>query len=168
MTDAPPDVPAAPARHLPRPRLRRRSSTTFCGLGVTAVELMPVHHFASDRQLLGQGPRQLLGLQLDRILRPPRGLRQRGRSAGERVQVDGAHPPPRRHRSHPRRRLQPHRRGQPARAHALAAGHRQLGLLPPHRPRTRATTSTTPAPATASIPCTRARWVWSRTAFGTG
>ncbi len=39
-------------------------------LGVTSVELLPIHAFVNDSYLLRQGPDQLLGLQLDRILRP--------------------------------------------------------------------------------------------------
>ena len=39
-------------------------------LGVTAVELMPVHQFVSDAILAERGPGQLLGLQHDRLLRP--------------------------------------------------------------------------------------------------
>ena len=54
------------------------------------------------------------------------------------------------HRGDPRRRLQPHRRGQPAGADALVPRHRQRLLLPPRRPRTRATTWTSPAAATRS------------------
>ena len=38
-------------------------------LGVTAVELMPVHHHAHDRHLVEAGPDQLLGLQQLRLLR---------------------------------------------------------------------------------------------------
>ena len=38
-------------------------------LGVTAVELLPVHAFVHDKILSRQRPDQLLGLQLDRLLR---------------------------------------------------------------------------------------------------
>ena len=38
-------------------------------LGVTAVELMPVHQFVHDEHLSSRGLTQLLGLQLDRLLR---------------------------------------------------------------------------------------------------
>ena len=41
-------------------------------LGVTAVELLPVHHIADEQHLADEGPRQLLGLQLDRLPRAPR------------------------------------------------------------------------------------------------
>ena len=39
-------------------------------LGVTAVELLPVHHHVDDRHLVEQGLAQLLGLQHARLLRP--------------------------------------------------------------------------------------------------
>ena len=66
---------------------------------------------------------QLLGLQLDRLLRPARRLLRlrRPRPAGHRVQADGEGVPRRRHRGDPRRRLQPHRRGRAARADAVAS-----------------------------------------------
>ena len=38
-------------------------------LGVTTVELMPVHAFVDDRRLVRAGTAQLLGLQHDRLLR---------------------------------------------------------------------------------------------------
>ena len=43
-------------------------------LGVTAVELMPVHHHAYDRHLVERQPEQLLGLQHQRLLRAGRPL----------------------------------------------------------------------------------------------
>ncbi|MGX1117853.1 glycogen debranching enzyme GlgX [Streptomyces ambofaciens] len=45
-------------------------------LGVTAVELLPVHQFAHESHLLDRGPEELLGLQLGRLLRPARRLRR--------------------------------------------------------------------------------------------
>ena len=62
------------------------------------------------------GADQLLGLQLDRLLRPAQHLQlaRRPRAAGHGVQGDGQGAPPRRARGRPRRGLQPHRRGQPA------------------------------------------------------
>ena len=86
-------------------------------LGVTAVELMPVHQFVQDAHLR-EGPAQLLGLQLHRLLRPARRVlrRRRPRRPGGRVQGHGEGAARGRHRGHPRRGLQPHRRGQPPRA----------------------------------------------------
>ena len=40
-------------------------------LGVTAVELLPVHEHVDEPFLVGRGPDELLGLQHDRLLRPP-------------------------------------------------------------------------------------------------
>ena len=83
-------------------------------LGVTAVELMPVHQFVQDHYLLDSGPDQLLGIQLDRLLRPAQRVLRLGRRAGRlRVQVPGQDHAPGRDRGHTRRRLQPHRRGEP-------------------------------------------------------
>ena len=90
-------------------------------LGVTAVELLPVHHHVDDGFLRSKGLDELLGLQHAGLLRPARRLlgggpgREAGR-AGGRVQGDGQGAPRGRHRGHPRRRLQPHRGGQPPRA----------------------------------------------------
>ena len=44
-------------------------------LGVTAVELMPVHQFVNDPSLVEQGPVELLGLQHHRVLRAAQRLR---------------------------------------------------------------------------------------------
>ncbi len=96
------------------------------------------------------GPPQLLGLQLDRLLRPPQRLRLGGRRrrAGAGVQDHGQAPARGGHRGHPRRRLQPHRRGQPPRTDALVQGPRQPARTTASWPTTRATTWTTRAPAT--------------------
>ena len=53
-------------------------------LGVTAVELLPVHQFVHDSPPGRQGPAQLLGLQLHRLLRPPQRLRGAGASGASR------------------------------------------------------------------------------------
>ena len=76
------------------PRLPEHLRGTYAGLahpasieylqklGVTAVELLPVHQFVHDSTLLERGPAQLLGLQLDRLLRAAqRVLRRRARAA---------------------------------------------------------------------------------------
>ena len=136
----------------PTPRWRiRPPSSTSRRLGITAVELLPVHQFVHDGHLVERGSPQLLGLQLDRLLCAARRVcgRRRHRRAGRRVQADGAGAPCRRHRSHPRRRLQPHRRRQSPRSDAVAERTRQRGLLPDRGRRTAVSTWTTPAPATA-------------------
>ncbi len=43
-------------------------------LGVTAVELLPVHEYVPEAFLIDRGPDQLLGLQHDRLLRAAPGL----------------------------------------------------------------------------------------------
>jgi hypothetical protein len=81
-------------------------------LGVTAVELMPVHYPSYDRHLVERGLFELLGLQharllcaLDPVFVVPG---QRG-GVDSGVQTDGEGAAQRRPRSDPRRRLQPHR-----------------------------------------------------------
>ena len=63
-------------------------------LGVTAVELQPVHQFVDEHALVNSRPAQLLGLQLHRLPRPPQRLQQqrRSRGPGPRVQADGEAP----------------------------------------------------------------------------
>ena len=101
-------------------------------LGVTAVELMPVHHHADDRHLVERGLSNYWGYNTLSFLAPD--LRYSAsagaRRVGARVQAHGARAARRRHRGDPRRGLQPHRRGQPARPDAVAARHRQRHLLP--------------------------------------
>ena len=58
----------------------------FKKLGVTAVELMPVHQFVHDHVLLDRGLSQLLGLQHHRVLRPAQRLRLASAPAGQQVQ----------------------------------------------------------------------------------
>ena len=57
-----------PPRHLRRPRYRAGDRPP-AELGVTAVELLPVHYHLDDRHLVEQGPDELLGLQHARLLR---------------------------------------------------------------------------------------------------
>ena len=103
-------------------------------LGVTAVELLPVHHFIHDGSLLERGLRNYWGYNSIGFF-APHGEYSSSGSTGEQVvefkrmvralhaagiEVD------------PRCRLQPHCGGQPQRSHALHARARQPGLLPPH------------------------------------
>ena len=70
------------ARHVCRagpPRVRRPPRL---GLGVTAVELLPVHAFTHEPHLVAPGPDEPLGLQHPRVLRAPRRLRRGHRPAG--------------------------------------------------------------------------------------
>ena len=71
---------------------------------------------------------QLLGLQLDRVLRAAQRVFAAAGSAAQQVRefkADGQGAARRRHRGHPRCRLQPHGRGQSPRADAVVQGPRQ-------------------------------------------
>ena len=130
-------------------------------LGVTAVELLPVHQFVHDAQLVAARASQLLGLPVDRVLRAAQRvlLGRRRRRPGRRVPPDGPRAARRRPRGDPRRRLQPHRRGQRVGADAVLPRDRQRRLLPARRTTARAT-STTPAAATRSTCISRSRCGW--------
>ncbi len=122
-------------------------------LGVTAVELLPVHQSVPEGFLVAARPDQLLGLQHHRVLRAARRLLRRGpgrsaRRTGRRVPGDGRHPARRRSRGHPRRGLQPHRRRKSPRPDAVPSRTAQPGVLPAGPRRPAAATSTRPVPAT--------------------
>ena len=53
-------------------------------LGVTTVELLPVHQFVSEPDLGAVGADELLGLQLDRLLRPAQRLQLEPATAASR------------------------------------------------------------------------------------
>ena len=96
-------------------------------LGVTAIELMPVHQFIHDNRLVDLGLRNYWGYNTIGFFAPYHGYAAMGR-LGQQVQefrgmVQVAARG--RHRGHPRRGLQPHRRGQPPRPDARLQGHRQ-------------------------------------------
>ena len=104
-------------------------------LGVTTVELLPVHQNVPESFLVARGPDELLGLQHDRVLRAAQRLlgRRPGRPprrAGGRVPGDGRRAAPGRPGSDPRRGVQPHRRSRAGRPRAVLPRHRQPGLLP--------------------------------------
>jgi glycogen operon protein len=63
-----PDIPQAPWGHLRRPA-RPAALDYLRALGVTALELLPVHH-SWPTSTRGARPDQLLGIQLHRLLRP--------------------------------------------------------------------------------------------------
>ena len=72
-----PDVPAQRCA-APTPGSRTpRSIAHLKSLGVTAVELLPIHAFVHDGFLLERGPAQLLGLPHDRLLRAAPRVRER-------------------------------------------------------------------------------------------
>ena len=128
-------------------------------LGVTAIELMPVHQFMHDQVLLDQGLRNYWGLQHLRLSRSTHRLllgheTRCGRSG---IQSHGAQLPPGGYRSDPRRGLQPHRRGQSHGADHQFPRYRQCRLLPPGRRRRRALHGLHRNGATASTPVIRIR-----------
>ena len=92
-------------------------------LGVTAVELLPIHAYLQDRFLIERGLVELLGLQHARLLRAGAALSVERKS--ERNPRAGAASASGRHRSDPRRGLQPHLRRQRTRADAVDARLRQ-------------------------------------------
>ena len=81
----------------------------FERLGVTAVELMPVHQHVDDHHLVARGLRNYWGYNSIGFFAPHNGYSSRpGQRVVERVQGDGEIPSRRRHRGDPRRGLQPH------------------------------------------------------------
>ena len=126
-------------------------------LGVTAVELLPIHHIADEHFLQARGLTNYWGYSTIGFLAPHAGYAATGTHgrAGARVQGARQGAAPGRDRGDPRRRLQPHGRGQPPRPDAVVQGRRQPRLLPHDARRRRATTRTSPAPATRSTPSTR-------------
>ena len=105
-------------------------------LGVTAVELMPVHQFVDDPILQGAAW-AATGIQHDRLLRAPQRVFLGGhpRGTGRGVQVVGQGPACGEHRGDPRCGRQPHGSGQPSRPDAVLPWDRQPRLLPPGRGR---------------------------------
>ncbi len=92
-----PGGPRGPARHL-----RRRSPPTpaiayLRELGVTAVELLPVHHIADEAFLVERGLSNYWGYSSIGYLAPHAALRRdrQPRRAGARVQGDGQGAAPR-------------------------------------------------------------------------
>jgi glycogen operon protein len=99
-------------------------------LGVTAVELLPVHHAVDEGFLEAKGLTNYWGYNTAGVLRAGRALRlHRPVQRGERIQGHGEGAAPRRHRGSARRRLQPHRGGESPRADAESQGPRPAGLL---------------------------------------
>ena len=111
---------AGAARHLPRPRLAIRRSQHLRDLGVTAVELMPIHAHADEWRLWRRpGVTNYWGYNTLSFFAPDAPLCGIARAPTEAVRefktmVRALHA--RGPRGHPRRRLQPHRRGRSSRA----------------------------------------------------
>ena len=119
-------------------------------LGVTAVELLPIHQAADNDHQARHGLTNYWGYATVGFFAPGGALRPSGRRAGGRVPRDGAPTACRRHRGHPRRRLQPHRRGRPGGPHDELPRSRQRLVVPAWRPSHRGNTRTSPAAATRS------------------
>ena len=113
----------------------------FLELGVTAVELLPVHEFNEGEPIgidpvTGNALHNYWGYSTLGFFAPEHLLRRRSApgGAGGRVQADGQGAAPRRHRGDPGRGLQPHRRGGRARPDAELPRARQRRLLHAGRP----------------------------------
>ena len=76
-----PAVPRRAARHLRGTGQPGRSIDYVRSLGVTSIELLPIHTFINDSQLLEKRPHQLLGLQQHRLLRARSRAMPRSRSS---------------------------------------------------------------------------------------
>ena len=118
-------------------------------LGVTAVELLPIHHIADEPFLDERGLTNYWGYSSIGYL-APHALYAATARPRTRVQGHGQGAAPRRNRGHPRRRLQPHRGGQPPRPDALPQRASTTRPTTASSPTTRASTWTTPGRATAS------------------
>ncbi len=105
-------------------------------LGVTAVELLPIHHIADEHALVERGLTNYWGYSTIGFLAPHAGYAATGhpRRAGARVQGHGEGVAPGGDRGDPRRRLQPHGGGRPPGPEPVVSRHRQPRLLP-HRAR---------------------------------
>jgi glycogen operon protein len=111
----------------PLPRWPIRASSTTCTLGVTTIELLPVHAFLQDRFLIERGLRNYWGYNTLAFF-APEPLYLSGRQHHEvkiairRLHAAGI--------EYARRGLQPHLRRQRAGAHAVVARPGQRQLLP--------------------------------------
>ena len=122
-------------------------------LGVTTVELLPVHHSVPEAFLPARGLTNYWGYNTIGFFAPHAGYSAAARAgrparAGRRVPGDGGRPARRRPRGRARRGVQPHRRERPPRADAVPPRHRQRRLLPARSRRPQLATWTRPAAAT--------------------
>ena len=139
-------------------------------LGVTAVELLPVHVHADDRFLVERGLVNYWGYNTLGFFAPsratPRPTHPQEVVREFKTMVRNLHDAG--HRGDSRRGLQPHGRRQPDGADALASAASTTPATTASSPRTRATTWTSPAAATRSTCATRACCSSSWTACATG
>ena len=136
------------------------------GLGVTAVEFLPVHAFVQDRHLIEKGLTNYWGYNTIGFFAPEPRYLAAGDLAEWKAMV--ALPARCRHRGDDRRRLQPHRRGQPPRPDAVVQGHRQRLLLQAAPEDPRFYWDCTGCGNTLNLSATRAccRWSWIACATG--
>ena len=128
-------------------------------LGVSAVELMPVHQFLTEPAVAARGMTNYWGYNSIGYFAPHAAYSSSG-ARGEQVREFKEmvqQLPPRRHRGHPRRRLQPHRRGRPDRPGVLLPRARRPRDLQAGRHRPRLLLGRHRAAATPSTPPTAAR-----------
>ena len=101
-------------------------------LGVTAIELMPIHQFVNDSFLQEKGLSNYWGYNTIGFFAPHNAYSssgQRGEQVNEfKSMVKAYHRA--RHGSHPRRGIQPYRRRQQSRTDPQLQRHRQRSLLP--------------------------------------
>ena len=98
-------------------------------LGVSTVELLPVHTFVDDSYLLDKGLKNYWGYNSIGFFAPARRYAANADFAFAEFKEDGGPSARCRARGDPRRGLQPHSRGQRARSDAVLQGHRQRLLL---------------------------------------
>ena len=98
-------------------------------LGITALELLPIHAFVDDSYLVEKGKRNYWGYNTIGFFAPQ--SRYLSGPVRQRIQGNGVAVSSRRHRNHSRRCLQPYRRRQRTRTHAIVQGYRQRFLLSP-------------------------------------
>ncbi len=105
----------------------------FRSLGITAVELLPVHEFIDDEFLVEKGLVNYWGYNSIGFLRADGPLCHGGRRwrTGSRVQRDGAQSAPCGNRGHSRCRVQPHCRRRQRRPDVVIPGAGQSNLLSP-------------------------------------
>ena len=125
----------------------------LCDLGVTAVELLPVHQYVPDEFLLERGLTNYWGYNTIGYFAPHAAYSAAVRAGplrrpGPGVQGHGAGAARGRARGHPRRGVQPHRRGRRGRPVAVLPRPGQHGVLPAEPGTTRTSTTTPPGPAT--------------------
>ena len=101
----------------------------FKRLGVTAIELLPVHAFNDERRLIDLGLANYWGYNTVAFFAPEPRYCADGDPDDFKRMVKALHA--RRTGGDPGRGLQPQLRGQPPRAHAVPQGHRQPVVLPP-------------------------------------